>query len=288
MALENNEREQLNAALKRHGYRWVKENGQWILKDPQGRTITPEKAMSMIQKNVAASATSVSAASAPTPAKSRPVRQAKASTPPQTATTSPAPAPAPALQKAPPVQLHLNDRPAIVSWAQQIIRRRPLIFDLETIQPGLNDEIIEVSLVDLAGRIIFHSLIKPDQAIEATNSDMHGIPTNMLLQAPILPEIWPQLYPLLIQNELIIFSAAYKIRILRQAAAFYQLGLSAIVSHCLMVKYAMYAGVKATERDYKLHTLPEACAALKIPTGSGRALEDAEATRQLLLTLTNA
>jgi hypothetical protein len=54
-----------------------------------------------------------------------------------------------------------------------------------------------------------------------------------------------------------------------------------------MTKYALYAGVKASEREYKLHDLNEACATFNISTGAQRALDDADAARQLLVALAN-
>jgi hypothetical protein len=216
MAIDNEEQSQQNVVLKRHGYRWKKERSEWILKDPQGKTTTLEKAIQAINKQIAP------APSAPPPA-------------------------------AAPLAVSLNDRPAVIRWAQQITRRRPLILDIETASMTVGNGIIEVSVVDVYGHVVFDSLIKPTQSIVAMNGNMHDIPANVLAQAPTFIEIWPHLYPLLIQNELIIYNAAYQLRILRQTAAHQQLALPAIISHCLMEKYALYAGVKASEREYKLH-----------------------------------
>ncbi|GHO83718.1 3'-5' exonuclease [Dictyobacter formicarum] len=245
MALDNEERTQQNATLKRHGYRWAKENNQWILKDPQGKTTTPEKAIQAIRN-----------------------RKAQPLPPP------------------PPVQpVNAVERPAVLRWAQQIIRRRPLILASKTLNITGSDEIIELAIVDIYGQMVFNSLIKPSQPITAMDGNQQGIATNMLAQAPTFPDIWPQIYPLLIQNELIIYNAAFYLRSLRQAAARYQLALPAIVSHCMMAKYAVYAGEKVSEREYKIYDLNEACAEFGIGTGSQQASENAEAVRQLLLVL---
>ncbi|GLV55069.1 hypothetical protein KDH_19160 [Dictyobacter sp. S3.2.2.5] len=246
MALDNEERAQQNATLKRHGYRWAKENSQWILKDPQGKTTTPEKAMQAIHNRKA----------------QPPV------TPPPTQSVN-----------------LTNERLAVLRWAQQIVRRRPLILASKTLTIASNEEIIELAIVDIYGQIVFNSLIKPGQPLTVTEGDLQGIPTNQLAQAPNFPEIWPQIYPLLIQNELIIYNAAFYLRSLRQEAARYQLALPAIVSHCMMTKYALYAGEKISEREYKLHDLSEACGEFGIGTGDQRASENAEAIRQLLLVL---
>lgn len=250
MAIDNEEQSQQNVVLKRHGYRWKKERSEWILKDPQGKTTTLEKAIHAINKPIVLA-----------PSVSSPVVS--------------------------PLSVNLNDRPAIIRWAQQIIRRRPLILDIETASMAVSNEIIEVSMVDIYGHVVFNSLIKPMQPIVSMNGNMHDIPANVLAQAPTFVEAWPHMYPLLIQNELIIYNAAYQLRILRQTAAHQQLALPAIISHCLMLKYALYAGVKASEREYKLHDLNEACTAFNISTGAQRALDDADAARQLLVALAN-
>ncbi|GCE30576.1 hypothetical protein KDA_60600 [Dictyobacter alpinus] len=245
MALDNDERSQNNALLKQHGYRWAKENNQWILKDPQGKTTTSEKALQIIKK-----------------------QQKAVSTPVATA-------------------VNLAERPAVLRWAQQIVRRQPLILDIETTNIATVDEIIELAIINLAGQVIFSSPVKPGQPIGATIGDIHGIATNTLAQAPTFTDIWQQIYPLLIQNELIIYHAAFYLRVLRQTATRYQLALPAIVSHCMMGKYALYAGVKASEREYKMHSLEEACSEFGISTGTQRASDNAEAIRQLLLVLAN-
>lgn len=257
MAIDNGEQSQQNAVLKRHGYRWKKERNEWTLKDPQGKTTTLEKAMYAINKLVV------------------PV--------PQPSTAQP-PASSPPAQ---PLPVNLTDRPAIIRWAQQVVRRRPLIIDIETASMMTNEEIIEVSIVDVYGHTVFDSLIKPTQPLESMSGSTHETSANMLEQAPTFIDIWPYLYPLLIQNELIIYSAAAQLKILRQTAARHQLALPAIISHCLMSKYALYAGVKTNEREYKIHTLGEACTACNISTASQRSLDDAEAARQLLLALTH-
>lgn len=245
MALDNEERAQQNATLKRHGYRWAKENSQWILKDPQGKTTTPEKAMQAIHSRKAQPPT----------------------TPPPAHLVNPV------------------ERPAVLRWAQQIVRRRPLIFASKTLNIAGSDEIIELAIVDIYGQLVFNSLIKPGQPITTTEGDLQNIPTGMLAQAPSFPDVWPQIYPLLIQNELIIYNAAFYLRSLRQEAARYQLALPAIVSHCMMAKYALYAGEKVSDREYKIHDLNEACSEFGIGTGSQQASENAEAVRQLLLVL---
>lgn len=245
MALDNDERSQNNALLKQHGYRWTKENNQWILKDPQGKTTTAEKALQSIKK-----------------------QQKSVSTPAAT-------------------PVNLSERPAILRWAQQIVRRHPLILDIETTNIATIDEITELAIVNIAGQVIFSSQVKPGQPVRATMDDIEKLPTSTLTQAPTFPEIWNQIYPLLIQNELIIYHAAFQLRVLRQTASRYQLALPAIVSHCMMGKYALYAGVKATERDYQTHSLEDACSEFGISTGTQRASDKAEATRQLLLVLAN-
>jgi DNA polymerase-3 subunit epsilon len=259
MAIDNGEQSQQNVMLKRHGYRWKKERNEWILKDPQGKTTTLEKALHMINKLAV------------------PV-------PPPRAPRQAAPTLAPSAQQQ---SVNLTDRPAIIRWAQQVVRRRPLILNIEAARMLTNDEIIEVSVVDVYGHTVFDSLIKPTQPISSMTGNIHTTSANILEQAPTFIEIWPHLYPLLIQNELIIYNAAAQLKILRQTAARHQLALPAIISHCLMLKYALYAGVKVSEREYKMHDLSTACTACNISTESQHALDDADAARQLLLALAN-
>lgn len=251
MALDNEERSQQNALLKRHGYRWVKDNSQWILKDPKGKTTTPEKAIQTLTKKANTAAVVVRAA---------------------VEVTTPV-APTPVIPKLP---IYTGDQPAIMRWAQQVIRRRPLILDIKTTNLAGNDEIIQIAMVDIQGHIVFDSLIKPGQPVASM---------SVLAQAPTFSDIWSQIYPLLIHNELISYDAACHLRLVRQTVSQNQLALPAIVSHSLMAKYAMYAGEKVSEREYKIHSLSQACAAFGITTDTQQAIDAAEATRYLLLAM---
>lgn len=57
MAIDYEDRQKHNTLLKSHGYRWVKADSHWILKDPQGQITTLEKALAVINHHQDAPAT---------------------------------------------------------------------------------------------------------------------------------------------------------------------------------------------------------------------------------------
>jgi DNA polymerase III epsilon subunit-like protein len=248
MAIDHEGRQKQNALLKSHGYRWVKANNQRILKDAQGQTTTIEKALEAIhQKDI----------------NQKNVDQKNI------------------IQTV----LDLSNRPAVQRWAQTIIRHRPLILDTETTGSGADAEIIDIALVDIHGHVVFNSLVRPTQLLSQESSRVHGITEKMLESAPSFAELWRPLRPLLTGYEIIIYNAAFDLRLLRQTAARHQQILPAVISHCLMKQYALYAGEKISEREYKMHQLSAASETFHIQSETHRALSDAQAARELLLAL---
>lgn len=168
-----------------------------------------------------------------------------------------------------------------VQWAQDIIKRQPLILDTETTGLDLaKDEIIDLALVELDGTIVLNTLVQcqgiiPDDAIA-----VHGITNEMLQGQPTFSDMWQQLYPYL-SRPLVIYNTAYDIPMLAYGALRYGLRMSRPDAHCLMCQYTEYR-VGPTASYQRLET---ACQELEIEIGVHRALADAQATRQVLLHL---
>ena len=267
MALDYEERRKHNELLKSHGYRWSKKDSQWILKDPQGQITTIEEALKTIalhEKNAK--------------------RITKAT---KTATTTTADYPqSPAAPHADP-----DGREAVQRWAQIVMRHHPLILYTQAIGSGNDAEIIDIALVDLYGRLAFHSPVQPSQLPLWSNDPQITIDNDLLRQAPNFGELWKKLRPALTSYETIIYDAATNLRNLRLAAARSQLVLPAIISHCLQKQYAIYTGGIHGEREKRPTAFVEACAAFQIaidPHNVHNARSNAEATRLLIIAMATA
>lgn len=80
-----------------------------------------------------------------------------------------------------------------------------LIVDFAT--TGLDyPEIIEIAIINQDRKILMNTLIKPSQSIEKDAIDYHSITDEMLKNAPILKEIYPQLINLISHQNIFTWS----------------------------------------------------------------------------------
>ncbi len=78
-----------------------------------------------------------------------------------------------------------------IETARKVIENRPIYLDTETTGLERSDEIIEISIVDDEGQVVFDSLVKPSQPIPADSTRIHGITDADVLGARSWPVVWP-------------------------------------------------------------------------------------------------
>lgn len=124
------------------------------------------------------------------------------------------------------------------------------ILDTET--TGLDDkaEIVEISIIDQLGNVVFDSLVKPLQPIPAEATAIHGITNDMVATAPSWADIHDDVCRIVSNTPLVIYNADYDMRLMAQTAAFYGLQPVAATAgvHCAMLAYAEFYG---DWNDYK-------------------------------------
>lgn len=124
------------------------------------------------------------------------------------------------------------------------------ILDTET--TGLDDqaEIVEISIIDQLGNVVFDSLVKPQKPIPAEATAIHGITNDMVATAPSWADIHDDVCRIVSGKPLVIYNADYDIRLMAQTAALY--GLQPVTAtagvHCAMLAYAEFYG---DWNDYK-------------------------------------
>ncbi|MEV3812529.1 3'-5' exonuclease [Aeromonas allosaccharophila] len=124
------------------------------------------------------------------------------------------------------------------------------ILDTET--TGLDDqaEIIEISIIDQFGGVVFDSLVKPQKPIPAEATAIHGITNDMVATAPSWADIHDEVCRIVNCYPLVIYNADYDMRLMAQTAALY--GLQPVTAnagvHCAMLAYAEFYG---DWNDYK-------------------------------------
>jgi DNA polymerase III subunit epsilon len=155
------------------------------------------------------------------------------------------------------------------------------ILDTETTGLDNTAEVVEISIIDHAGNVVFDTLVKPKKPIPAAAAAIHGITNEMVAAAPTWPEIHDQVCQLLTSKPVAIYNADYDLRILRQTAALHDLAMVDIDSRCVMLAYAEFWGDWNEYRgSYRWQKLTEAAKqqAVVIQGQAHRALADVRMT----------
>jgi DNA polymerase III subunit epsilon len=188
-----------------------------------------------------------------------------------------------------------RDRYFAIKWAREILSKKNKIvyLDTETTGLGSKDEIIELSIVNYQGRIIFGSLIKPTCPVSDGAKATHKITDSELAKAPTLPEIYPQIEKILEGKTVIIYNAKFDSEKIEYQCKLHDLPnflpsyyedsdfcLDWILDiDCAMEQYAKYHGVR--HHYYNSYTWQ------KLPGASHRASGDAIACYNLVTKMAN-
>lgn len=157
---------------------------------------------------------------------------------------------------------------------------RSLIIDTETVGAGPSVEVVEVALGDHAGRIVYHSLVRPlyNRLPRSTRAQRFAL--DEFAAAPEWPEVWAAVAPLLDNRLLIAYNAAFDRRALAAMRVRNRQESNERGWRCAMQLAKARVGTK------KNLTLADACAHYGLEGGTHRADADVLATYRLLERLT--
>lgn len=111
-------------------------------------------------------------------------------------------------------------------------------------------EIIEVSIINMAGEVLFDELIRPRQMLMNSYAQkVHGIALDMLEDKPTLPELLPQLEPILDSSLVVAWNSSFDNLMVQRSRAIWDLPPRAFDHLCAM---QAYAGLKG-KRSFGLH-----------------------------------
>jgi len=113
--------------------------------------------------------------------------------------------------------------------------------DTETTGLGENAEIIQIGIIDENGKVLIDTLVKCQNEIPFSATEIHGIKKEDLVNAPTWPEVYEKVSYILNNADIVyIYNADYDIRLLRQTSRRYEFDLSNIkcLCFCVMEEYA--------------------------------------------------
>ncbi len=183
-------------------------------------------------------------------------------------------------------------RKEAVEKAQAFLAQKPIYLDTETTGTGPSANIVEISIVDADGSILFDSLIKPVGKIEPGAQDVHGIGMEMLSEAPRWGAVYDEIEAILSGRLLGIYNADFDMRMMQQS---HQVNFMrwenppGMQVFCIMKLYAQFYGQWNSQRgSYRWQSLDAASQQCNIPlANTHRAKDDTLLTRALLQYMAN-
>lgn len=173
---------------------------------------------------------------------------------------------------------------AASGWARSMLSESSVIYlDTETTGIGSRAEIVDIGILDGAGRTLFESLVRPSGSIPADAVAIHGISDAMVAGAPGWPAVWPLVSRILLDGAVVVYNAEFDLQMVNQMNARHGLPLFPARWHCAMLRYAEFAG-EWNERygNFRWHKLDAALAAFGLAPVSHRAAADAAACRLIV------
>jgi DNA polymerase-3 subunit epsilon len=88
-----------------------------------------------------------------------------------------------------------------------------MIVYLDTETTGLSaargDKIVEISIVDQEGNVLIDTLVNPERYIPSQASNIHNISDSMVLDAPVLEDLLPEINRHVKGRDVVIYNSAY-------------------------------------------------------------------------------
>lgn len=131
-------------------------------------------------------------------------------------------------------------------WARGVLAD-PAAVILDTETTGLYGEIVEISIITVAGETLLDTLIKPKETIPADATAIHGIGNETVKNAPAFAEAYPEIKRIVeAASRVIIYNASFDTGILAGDCHRHELPRLKFKSDCAMKWYAAWYGDYST------------------------------------------
>lgn len=110
-----------------------------------------------------------------------------------------------------------------VNNSKRWVAEKPVYIDTETTGLESGDEIVEFSIVESDGSVLYSSLVKPSRPIPAAASRIHGITNDMVSSSQNWPILWPTIRNFLYGRMIAAYNAPFDLRMMQQSHARYRL-----------------------------------------------------------------
>ena len=151
------------------------------------------------------------------------------------------------------------------AWTDLLARRDVLILDVETTGLGDSAEVVEIALLDTAGRVVYDAPIMPQGRISKGASDIHGLTRKRLKELGVRP--WPEHQTAIAEalggaSVVLAYNLDFDARMVNQTIERYGIPFDpgGRDGRCLMLDYAAWRGEPHEWRagEYRWHKLQDA------------------------------
>lgn len=182
-----------------------------------------------------------------------------------------------------------DDRNKAIGTARDWLAQQAVFLDTETTGLGDDAQVVEIAVVDMGGRVLLNTLVRPTIPIPPQASAVHGITDEQVAGAPAYRDIAPTLWHIATGCRVIIYNAEYDLKVLLQTGRANDLGRWELgwLAGCAMQLYARFWGDWNFERgDYRWQKLEAAARQCGLAAAWGRghrAQHDAQTCRLVVL-----
>ena len=132
-----------------------------------------------------------------------------------------------------------------IEQARNLVNSNILILDTETTGMSGEDQVIELGIIDVTGKIIANTLVNTDRAIDKYAFQVHGITKPMLMQSDHWGIIDIQVKDTISKYDLVVmYNAPFDKRLMAQSAEFFSMDgnyyLEEMPYVCLMQLFKAY------------------------------------------------
>ncbi|HEY9863728.1 MAG TPA: 3'-5' exonuclease [Candidatus Obscuribacterales bacterium] len=151
------------------------------------------------------------------------------------------------------------DKINAIKTAKNYLENKSQYIILDTETTGLNEaQIVEIAVIDLDGKILLNTLVKPTILIPPEVIEIHGITDEMVADSPSFPEVYPLITEVLKDKTVLIWNRNFDVSILNYCRNIHKLPSFKLSdrSECLMEIHAQWNGEWSTYwQDYKWQPL---------------------------------
>ncbi|QWI25661.1 3'-5' exonuclease (plasmid) [Bacillus mycoides] len=121
-------------------------------------------------------------------------------------------------------------------------KNRYLILDTQTTGLNSTDQIIEIAVIDLDGKTLLNTLVKPTILIPDNITMIHGITDEMTKKGRTWFSVYNELCDIVSNKTLLIYNAEFDLSMLSYTCYAHDIPSSSFKAECIMDLYATYIG----------------------------------------------